>query len=453
MPPIPRFRLVAVIGVSIAVLGIGIAALVRNPDEIAGALPAGPAIPVEEDAAARIVPPGEWRAHGRTAYGQRYSPLTGITPANVAGLKEVWRYRSGTPAATPLKAGWRLYLCTSNQSVIALHPTNGIELWRRDIRMAGADGQPRMTCPGVAYQPPFSEPVIAGGECGSKIFMPTADGRLLVMDTETGQPCPKFGGKGEIDLWAGMPRRRPDAPSPVVLTKKLAIARGAGVVRAWDIDTGAPLWAWDSGADSPISGAVASFDETLGMVYVPMSKSLVALDLASGKLRWTFPALATAQPALVDLPAVPALVQPTARGELLVLDRRTGKPVKHLIKVFDNGGLAVDPQRGVAFVAASGATSTAYVAGVDLASGKVAWKHRAAAGGEPMITAGGVAFLCAAQDSTVRAFDITTGRQLWESRLPASGQGTPITYTGDEDRQFVAVTAGDYVVAYALPKQ
>ena len=440
MPPISRLKLVAALGVLIAILGIGTALLMRDSHEIAGALPAVPASPIEEDAAAQIVPPGEWRAYGRTAFGQRYSPLADITPANVAGLKEVWRYRSGGGEnAQLLKAGWRIYLCASNQSVIALHPTNGIQLWRRDI------GKQHLTCPGVAYQPPFSEPVIAGGECGSKIFMPTADGRLLVMDTETGAPCPKFGGKGEIDLWADMPKRRPDSASPIVLTKKLAIARGAGVVRAFDIDTGAPVWNWDAGAASP---AGARFDEALGMVYVPMPKSLIALDLNSGKVRWTTPAPAIAQPTLVDLPTGPALVQPTAGGELLVLDRRTGKPMKHPIEVANIGGLAVDPQRGVALVVESG-----YIAGVDLGGGKVVWRHRAGAAGEPMITAGGVVFLSGAQDNLVRAYDVTTGRQLWESRLPARGQGTPITYTGDEDRQFVAVTAGEYVIAYALPKQ
>lgn len=438
MPPIPRFKLVAALGVLIAILGIGIALLMRDSHDLAGALPAVPANPIEEDAAARIVPAGEWRAYGRTAYGQRYSPLAGITPKNVAGLKEVWRYRSGGENVQLLKAGWRIYLCASNQSVIALHPTNGIQLWRRDI------AKQRLSCPGVAYQPPVSEPVIAGGECGSKIFMPAADGRLLVMDTETGAPCAKFGGKGEIDLWADMPKRRPVSASPIVLTRRLAIARGTGVVRAFDIDTGAPVWTWDSGAVSP---SVASFDEGLGMVYVATGKALAALDLASGKLRWTFPARATAQPALVDLATVPALVQPTPGG-LLLLDRRTGKPMKQPIEVVGNSGLAVDPRRGAALVVGSG-----HVAGVDLAGGKVVWKHRAGAAGEPMITAGGVAFVSGAQDNMVRAYDVSTGRQLWESQLPARGQGTPITYAGDEDRQFVAVAAGEYIIAYALPEQ
>ena len=79
-----------------------------------------------------------------------------------------------------------------------------------------------------------------------------------------------------------------------------------------------------------------------------------------------------------------------------------------------------------------------------------------------MITAGGVAFLAAAVDDYLRAYDLTTGRQLWQARLPAGGQSTPMTYAVADGRQFVVIVAGghgtvgtkpgDYVMAYALPK-
>jgi quinoprotein glucose dehydrogenase len=82
--------------------------------------------------------------------------------------------------------------------------------------------------------------------------------------------------------------------------------------------------------------------------------------------------------------------------------------------------------------------------------------------GGPMITKGGVAFLAAAVDDYLRAYDITTGRQLWEARLPAGGQSTPMTYATDDGRQFVVIVAGghgsigtkpgDYIIAYALPR-
>lgn len=57
---------------------------------------------------------------------------------------------------------------------------------------------------------------------------------------------------------------------------------------------------------------------------------------------------------------------------------------------------------------------------------------------------------------------MTTGRVLWQDRLPAGGQSTPMTYAVD-GKQYV-VTAdgghgsfgtklGDYIVAYTLADQ
>jgi glucose dehydrogenase len=37
----------------------------------------------------------EWSSYGRDAAGTRYSPLTQITPKNVAQLREVWTYHTG----------------------------------------------------------------------------------------------------------------------------------------------------------------------------------------------------------------------------------------------------------------------------------------------------------------------------------------------------------------------
>jgi quinoprotein glucose dehydrogenase len=79
------------------------------------------------------------------------------------------------------------------------------------------------------------------------------------------------------------------------------------------------------------------------------------------------------------------------------------------------------------------------------------------------MTAGGVAFLSGSMDDYVRGYDVTDGRQLWESRLPAGGQATPMTYLGADGRQYLLVVAGghgsthtkpgDYVIAYALPRK
>ena len=48
--------------------------------------------------------------------------------------------------------------------------------------------------------------------------------------------------------------------------------------------------------------------------------------------------------------------------------------------------------------------------------------------GGPIVTDGGLAFIGAATDNYLRAFDIDTGRELWKGRLPAGGQATPMSY-------------------------
>jgi quinoprotein glucose dehydrogenase len=69
-------------------------------------------------------------------------------------------------------------------------------------------------------------------------------------------------------------------------------------------------------------------------------------------------------------------------------------------------------------------------------------------------------FLAATKDDFIRAFDVSNGRRLWQARLPAGGQATPMTYV-EGGRQYVVIAAGghgsfgtkagDYVIAYALP--
>lgn len=119
-----------------------------------------------------------------------------------------------------------------------------------------------------------------------------------------------------------------------------------------------------------------------------------------------------------------------------------------------------------------------YVAGADLRTGEIAWKHKNGTVydmtplplpiemgvpgiGGPIITGGGVAFLAATVDDYLRAYDVTTGEQIWEARLPAGGQATPMTYLNSKGEQMVVLVAGghgsigttfgDYVVAYKLP--
>lgn len=83
--------------------------------------------------------------------------------------------------------------------------------------------------------------------------------------------------------------------------------------------------------------------------------------------------------------------------------------------------------------------------------------------GGPVVTRGGVIFIGAAMDRYLRAFDARTGRELWQGRLPATAQATPMTYEW-RGEQYVVIAAGGYpdagvvapndtLVAFRLPHE
>jgi membrane-bound PQQ-dependent dehydrogenase (glucose/quinate/shikimate family) len=81
--------------------------------------------------------------------------------------------------------------------------------------------------------------------------------------------------------------------------------------------------------------------------------------------------------------------------------------------------------------------------------------------GGGIVTAGGLVFIGATNDSRFRAFDKDTGKELWVTRLPASAHATPMTFRSKSGKQFVVIAAGggnkynkaydDTLVAFALP--
>ena len=84
--------------------------------------------------------------------------------------------------------------------------------------------------------------------------------------------------------------------------------------------------------------------------------------------------------------------------------------------------------------------------------------------GGTIATAGGLVFVGATDDARFRAFDATSGAELWTVQLPGAAQATPMTYEGADGRQYVVIAAtgggffgnpvtGDALIAYALPRR
>jgi quinoprotein glucose dehydrogenase len=377
--------------VAIAVAGYS---MTQDPHDLAGELPTN--VVNATPSLGGNVPAGEWHQYGRTPFGQRYSPLDQINTDNVNTLKVAWQYQTGdvklpddvgetTYQVTPLKIGDTLYMCTPHNWAIAIDAATGKEKWKYDSNSGMNPDRQHQTCRGVTY---YADPVAtAGTTCATRVYLPTSDARLIALDAETGDVCTSFAQNGVLRLEQGMPYNPAGyyySTSPPVITDEKIIIGGAvndnysihsqsGVIRAFDVKTGALIWNWDSGnpdvttplpegqvytVNSPNSWSVFSYDDALGLVYIPLgnrvpdqlgmgrsehvekySSSIVALDIKTGAVRWVRQTVhhdlwdmdVPAQPALIDITkdgaTIPALVGPTKQGDIYVLDRRTGDPI------------------------------------------------------------------------------------------------------------------------------
>jgi quinoprotein glucose dehydrogenase len=218
--------------------------------------------------------------------------------------------------------------------------------------------------------------------------MGTIDARLIELDAKTGEPCAGFGENGTVDLAAGIGDAalgEYGVTSPPVIVQG-RIVTGAmvldsrrvdapgGVVRAYDVRTGALAWAWDpvlpDQAELAPRGegvlyrrgttnawSALSTDLERGLVYVPTgntspdyygghrngadyySSSIVALDAKDGHVAWHFQTVhhdiwdydVASQPVLFDFHGAagdqPGLIAPTKLGMLFFLNRETGAPL------------------------------------------------------------------------------------------------------------------------------
>ncbi len=343
----------------------------------------------------------DWPHFGGGLHGRQYSALTQITADNVADLEEAWRLRTGEPSAgyrarfafsaNPILAEGRLYFPTGNAVVFAADPATGEILWRHDVGLPKDKYYDEKANRGVTSWVDAEAP--PGSACRHRIFVGTLDARLVALDGGSGRPCADFGDGGTLRLDTGM-RVAPieddyhyTVTSPPVVVGDVLVVGSAigdnraaeselGIVRGLDARSGRERWRWDpvprDAADPAHAGwdpesarrtgsanawGPLAADPALGLVYVPTgsaspdfyggervgdnryANSLVALDAASGELRWHYQLVhhdvwdydLAAQPTLVELEhggsVVPAVLQGTKTGLIFTFDRRDGTPL------------------------------------------------------------------------------------------------------------------------------
>lgn len=68
-----------------------------------------------------------------------------------------------------------------------------------------------------------------------------------------------------------------------------------------------------------------------------------------------------------------------------------------------------------------------------------------------MVTAGGLVFIAGTLDPHIRAFDVTTGREVWQATLPTSARSSPMTFKGPDGKQYILIAAGGYGLPAPMP--
>ncbi len=363
-------------------------------------------------------PPGEWPAAGRDGGLTRYSPLDQITTANVGSLRPAWSFSTGVLGAhegNPLVVGTMLYFQTPHPNAV----------YALDLSKPGAPIAWKYAAPAAARAGQLPTGCCDAGNRGlawhasGKIYAPLLSGELAALDAATGR-----------EIWRvrnADPRTGATlAGAPLVAGNVVIVGiSGAeygvrGHLSAYDALTGRLVWrGYSTGPDSevlldgPANPAYAShqgrdlgvstwigeswrqgggttsgwlsLDPASNLVFYgtdqpapgnpalrpgdnKWASSLIARDVASGKVRWALQITphdewgygGANESILADLTVrgtpVKALVHFDRNGFAYTIDRITGKillaekygPANWARSVDQTNGI---PQRDPAFAA------------------------------------------------------------------------------------------------------
>ncbi len=258
----------------------------------------------------------DWPTYHGVPGGNRYSTLTQIDRTNVSKLAPAWVFPMANVTQvenTPLVVDGVMYVSNANE-VYALDAGTGREIWHyRRPRTQGLTGNARIGFSrGVAWE-------------GERIFLLTDNAHLIALDRTNGELL----WETEMADW----RQNYNGTSAPLIAGGLVISGTAGgdegvrgFVAAYDQATGKEVWRFwtvpvpgQPGAEEVAdtwrgnelhrSGATwitGTFDAALGLVYWPVGNPgpdfdgknrlgdnlytdcIVALEVATGKLRWYY---------------------------------------------------------------------------------------------------------------------------------------------------------------------
>ncbi len=182
--------------------------------------------------------PKNWLSWRRGHNGQGFSPLQQIDSGNVGNLRLAWAQGLPTGETTnePLVRDGVLYIFGYGDEIFAFDAATGTMLWRYQ----------RALPEGVM---PTSKKTLA--LYGDKIFAATSDLHLVALNARTGEVA-----------WDAAITDRPGFRNPggplaadgVIMQGLTTQESGGGLIAAFDAETGAPLWSFDTVAKAGTPG-------------------------------------------------------------------------------------------------------------------------------------------------------------------------------------------------------
>jgi quinohemoprotein ethanol dehydrogenase len=188
----------------------------------------------------------DWAGPGGTYGEQHFSPLTQINAQDVSrlGLARFIDLPPGNTVSAPLEIAGLLYFVTGWGIVHAVDVKTGRQLWQYDAKTpehAGPKIRAAWGSRGIAWW-------------NGKIYLGTADGRLIAIDSRTGSP-----------VWTVMTTSPEDQSyitgAPRAFDGKVIIGFGGadegparGYVSTYDAESGKLLWRWYTVPGNPANG-------------------------------------------------------------------------------------------------------------------------------------------------------------------------------------------------------